>query len=136
MRFRAGGVELGAELTDVRQVRIVVVLRDVIALELDVPHAVHVDVVLRQVEDIERALRRRFLPRQLDHAVVVEGHDFDPRQFLRRNVGRPATSASATSAASTFAPLSRRLGRSWSLGKSRRRHAGGRRRGQEIPSIH
>ena len=136
MRFRAGRVELCPELADVRQVRIVVVLRDVVALELDVPDAVHVDVVLRQVEDVERALRRRLLPRQLDDAAVVQGHDLDPRQFLSRHVGRTATSASAAaSAASTLAPLRRRLCRR--LCKSRRAHAGGRRgRGQEIPSIH
>ena len=31
------------------------------------------------LEDIERALRRRLLPRQLNHVAVVQGHDLDPR---------------------------------------------------------
>ena len=77
----------------------VVVLRDVVALELDVPHAIDVDVVLREIEDVERPLRRRFLPRQLDDAAVVQGHDGDARQLLGRDIRGAATAAPATAAA-------------------------------------
>jgi hypothetical protein len=66
----------------------------VVALELHVPHAVGVHVEFRQVEDVERPLRRCLLPRQLDDVVVVQRHDLDARQLLRRDV-RGAASAAA-----------------------------------------
>jgi hypothetical protein len=98
VRLRVRRVEPRPQLLDVREVRGVIVLGDVVALELDVPHAIDVDVVLREVKDVERPLRCCLLPRQLDDAAVIQRHDADARQLLGRDV-RGAAAAAPTSTA-------------------------------------
>ena len=83
-------------------------------LELDIPDAVHVDVVLRQVHQRERLVRTGIgVPGELEHAPMIEGHDGDAGELRRRHIGRPASS---TAHATATRPLTRRRRRSdWRL---------------------
>ncbi len=59
-------------------------------LELQVGHAVLLDEEARHVEQRERPVRvGRGVPRQLQDAAVVQRHDPDAAQLLRRDRRRP-----------------------------------------------
>ena len=80
-------------------------------LEFDIPDAVHVDVVPRQIHQRERLIRIGIgVPREPEHAAVIEGHDGDASELRRRHIRWPASPTAATGATSTRAlPRRRRL---------------------------
>jgi hypothetical protein len=83
------------------RVRVGRILRQMTVLELDVADAVHVHVVLRQIEHRHRLSRRGIGgPRRPHDAVVVERHHRDARELVGRHVGR--TAPAATTAASAL----------------------------------
>ena len=79
--------------------------------------------VLRQIHQRQRLIRIRVrVPRQLEHAPVIEGHDRDARELRRRYICRPASATAATASARTLARrrrLSSRRGRCLALRRNR-----------------